>query len=147
MRSFAICCCAAVLIGCTKSENQPSRTAGTSATVSLATFAGTWRVRGFNEAGDSIVAYEMVATADTSGWTTILPDRPPIPQRIVAVAGDSVTTEAGPFESVLRRGVQVRTRGVIRLQGDRLVGTTVAHYTTTGPDSVLHIRVEGTRAP
>ncbi|MGH7644116.1 MAG: hypothetical protein ACREMR_00885 [Gemmatimonadales bacterium] len=145
MRAFAICCCAAVLMGCTKSENQ--RAAGTSATVSLADFAGTWRVRGFNEAGDSIVAYDLIATADPSAWTTMLPGRPPIPQRLVTVAGDSITTEAGPFESVLRPGVQVRTNAVIRLQGDKLVGTTIAHYTTTGPDSVLRIRMEGTRAP
>lgn len=145
MRALAICGCALLLGGCTQSENQPARTAATSPTVSLSSFAGTWRVRGFNEAGDSIVGYQLVATADTSGWTLQFPNRAAIPMRVSA-AGDSVMTQAGPFESVLRRGVQVWTESVLRLQGDSLVGASVAHYTTTGPDSVLRIRQVATRA-
>ena len=42
--------------------------------------------------------------------------------------GDSIITDAGPYESVLRKGVQVNTRVVSRLRGDKLVGTTTAHY-------------------
>jgi hypothetical protein len=147
MRSVAIACCAALVVGCQKSENPPSQTAMATATVSLSNFAGTWRVRGFNERGDSLVGYQLIATADSTGWKIIFPNRPPIAVRLVGVAGDSVVTESGPYESVLRKGVQVRTRGVLRLQGDKLVGTTVAHYATSGPDSVLHIRAEGTRQP
>jgi hypothetical protein len=56
-------------------------------------------------------------------------------------------TEAGPYESVLRQGVQVTLRGVLRHQGDRLVGTTVAHFSGSGADSVLRVRTEATRAP
>ena len=91
--------------------------------------------------------YVMAAAADTAGWTITFPNRRPIRMRVLAVAGDSVVTEAGPFESARRRGVRVTTRNVSRLQGDRLVGTTVARYVTTGPDSVLTLRNEGTRAP
>ena len=53
---------------------------------------------------------------------------------------------AGPYESVLRKGVQVKTTTVFRLQDGKLVGTTVAHYTTKGADSVRNLRAEGTRA-
>lgn len=147
MRLLAIACCAALLVGCKKSESPPPQAAMAPATVSLASFAGTWSVRGSNEAGDSIISYQLVTSAEPSDWKSLFPNRPPIAIRIVSVAGDSVVTESGPYESVLRKGVQVHTNGVLRLQGDKLVGTTVAHYTTSGADSVLVIRVEGTRVP
>ena len=149
MRSVAIACCAALLIGCKKPANPPpppaSQTAMAPAAVSLSSFAGTWRVRGLNERGDSIVGYQLIATADTAGWKLVFPNRAPVAARVVAVAGDSVVIEAGPYQSVLRKGIQVRTRGVVHLQGGKLVGTTVAHYATTKADSVLNIRTEGTR--
>jgi hypothetical protein len=34
----------------------------------------------------------------------------------------------------------------MRLQDGKLVGETVAHYATSGPDSVASLRMEGTRA-
>jgi hypothetical protein len=89
----------------------------------------------------------MIATADNSGWSFNFPKRAPVPIRVLAVAGDSIVTEAGPYESVLRKGVQVTTYSTLRLQDGKLVGSTVARYATSGPDSVLHLRSEGTRAP
>jgi hypothetical protein len=35
----------------------------------------------------------------------------------------------------------------MKLQGGKLVGMTAAHYSTTGPDSVLRLRTEGTKMP
>jgi hypothetical protein len=67
--------------------------------------------------------------------------------RILAVGGDSIVMESGPYESVLRKGVQVTTRSVQRLVDGKVVGTTTAHYATSGADSVLQLRTEGTRAP
>ena len=157
MRRFALFCSAAVLVGCVKSEDQPARdttaaataTPETSATISLADVAGKWKVRTTDEAGGNVVESEMTATADTSGWTLTLPNRKPVPVRVVAVGGDSIVTEAGPFESVLRKGVQVRTRAVYRLQDGKLVGTTEARYEARagGRDSVANRPTEGTRAP
>jgi len=46
---------------------------------------------------------------------------------------------------VLRKGVKVTTHSVFRLQDGKLVGTTVARYTTKGADSVRNLRSEGTR--
>jgi hypothetical protein len=156
MRRFALFCCAAVLVGCAKSEEQPARDTTAAApatpepaTISLADVAGKWKVRTTDEAGGNVVESEMTATADTSGWTLTLPNRKPVPVRVVAVGGDSIVTEAGPFESVLRKGVQVTTRAVYRLQDGKLVGTTEARYTASagGRDSVAHRPAEGTRAP
>jgi hypothetical protein len=116
------------------------------AAVSLSDFAGTWKVRVTDEDGGNPIEVELRATADTSGWTLTGPRRKPIPVRVVTVAGDSLVTEAGPFESFVRKGVQVRTRNVYRLQGDKLVGTTEATYKIGGRDSVAQRRSEGTRA-
>jgi hypothetical protein len=35
----------------------------------------------------------------------------------------------------------------MRLQDGKLVGITVARYATSAPDSVVRLRIEGTRAP
>jgi hypothetical protein len=65
----------------------------------------------------------------------------------VTVAGDSLVMVAGPFESVRREGVMTTTNTVLRMEGDRLVGTTVATYETTDADDELRLATEGTRAP
>ena len=157
MRPFAILCCAAVLAGCTKAEDRSVGAGTTSdttsetavaagaATLSLSDVAGTWKVRSTDEGGANPIQTELRATADTSGWTMMGPNRKPIPVRVVAVAGDSFVTEAGPYGSFVRKGVQVRTRSVYRLQGDKLVGTTEATYSVGGRDSVSQRRNEGTR--
>jgi len=155
MRRFAFFCCAAILVGCGKSEVQPARdttavapaTPESRAAISLADIAGKWRLRTMDEAGGNVVESELTATADTSGWTLTRPDRKTVPVRVVAVGGDSLITEAGPYESALRKGVQVRARMVLRLQEGKLVGTTEALYTMRGRDSVAHRPTEGTRAP
>ena len=155
MRRFAFFCCAAILVGCGKSEVQPARdttavapaTPESRAAISLADIAGKWRLRTMDEAGGNVVESELTATADTAGWTLTRPDRKTVPVRVVAVAGDSIITEAGPYESALRKGVQVRARMVLRLQEGKLVGTTEARYAMSGGDSVAHRSTEGTRAP
>jgi hypothetical protein len=155
MCRFPLFCCAALIVGCGKSEVQrasdttaaapapPESRAG----ISLADVAGKWKLRSTDEAGGNVVESELTATADTSGWTLIRPDRKTVPVRVVAVGGDSLITEAGPYESAVRKGVQVRARMVLRLQDGKLVGTTEAHYIMSGGDSVAHRPTEGTRAP
>jgi hypothetical protein len=156
VRRLAMCCCAVVLVACSKSKDQPATdemadaTAGPAATapIALADVAGKWSVRLTPESGDStLLSYDMVATGDTSGWAFNFPKRKPVPVRVVAVEGDSIVTEAGPFESNLRKGVQVTARTVNRLQDGKLVGATTARYTASGPDTVAHFRFEATRAP
>jgi hypothetical protein len=157
MRTMMSCWIALALVGCSKPADKPADTAmedpsrgvedsaPAPAAFSLADVAGTWHVTGKVEGSDKEVKYDMVATSDRDGWSIKFPGRDPVPVRIVAVEGDSIVSEAGPFESVLRKGVQVRTNVVSRLQNGKLVGTTVAHYTVKGADSVAHITFEGTR--
>jgi hypothetical protein len=158
MRSFTILCCVAVLAGCTKAEDRSvgagaitdtmaapaGETAG--ASISLSDLAGTWKIRSTDAGGANPVETQLRATADTSGWTLIGPDKKTYPVRVVAVEGDSVVVEAGPRPSFVRKGAQVTTRTVYRLQGDKLVGQVESQFKIAGRDSTGHRVSEGTRA-
>lgn len=155
MGRFAVFCCVALLVGCGKSEVQPAKdtTAVAAAppqaspAISLADIAGKWKLRTMDGAGGNVVESGLTATADTSGWTLTRPNGKTIPVRVVAVAGDSIITEAGPYESAIRKGVQVRSRMVLRLQDGKLVGTNEARYAMSGGDSVAQRPAEATRMP
>jgi len=156
MRTFTLCCCIALMAGCAKPEQQAAKdttgatlAAGATPTpITLAAVAGKWTMHTMAANSDSVLlTFQMDATgADGSGWTFNFPGRPAVPVRILATDADSIVTEAGPYESALRKGVQVSTHSVMRLQDGKLVGNVVAHYSTTGADSVLYLRTEGTRA-
>src|SRR2546422_4630838 len=78
--------------------------------IKLSDVAGTWDVKSMMGPKDSVVVTSVVtATADRKGWTIKLANRDPIPVRVVAVGGDSVVMDAGPYESILRPGQMVTT--------------------------------------
>lgn len=111
----------------------------------LGDVAGVWSARVMPLTSDSVViTYDLIASADPTAWTLTLPGRPTIAVRPVA-DGDSIMTEAGPYESALRKGQQVTTRGVFRMVNGELVGTTTAHYQTSSADSVATFRVVATK--
>lgn len=123
----------------------PADTMAAAPTISLDDLAGTWDMRAVPETGDTTATvYQLLVTAD--GATLMLPERDPIEGQ-VTVEGDSLVMVAGPFESVRREGVMTTTHTVLRMEGDRLVGTTVATYETTDADNELRLATEGTRAP
>ncbi|UCF40480.1 MAG: hypothetical protein JSW43_12235 [Gemmatimonadota bacterium] len=143
MKRITLLCCAALLVGCAPADEEAAME---TATISLADVAGMWQAQALPETGDSaLVTYEMVATESTEGWTVTFPGRAPLPARVVAVEGDSIVVEVGPYESLLRDGLMVSTRTVARLQNNILVGTFVAHYEAAGADSVLRGRLRGMR--
>ena len=159
MRVAAFISSAVLLIACAKTGERPADTAASAApaaapapppatpALSLSTLTGKWTQVAKAEGTDSVlVTAEVNATADPAGWTISLPGRPNIPLKVSA-EGDSIVTDAGPYESVLRKGVQVTTHGVLRMQGDKLVGKTVAHYTVKTADSVRRLDIEMTRKP
>jgi hypothetical protein len=161
---IAICCCAAVLAGCAKKESASAdstsamasstsaattttSTTTTPATLNLADVAGKWNMRSVPMSGDtSATTYVLTATGNTSGWSMKFPGRAtPVPVK-VSVDGDSIMLSAGPYSSVRRKGVQVTTYGVARLQNGSIVGSTTAHYKVKSADSVLVLSMTGTRA-
>ena len=152
MRVIAVLTAAVVLAGCAKSDTPPAAdttvpVATDAAPLSVASVAGRWNIRVMHETIDTtLTSYVLTATADSTAWTFAFPDGIAIPMRVVTAAGDSIVTQAGPFPSQLRKGTQVTTDGTFRMQGDKIVGITTAHYVTAGADSVVRLRVEGTRA-
>jgi len=156
MRQIGLWCCIAV-VGCGKPKEQPAAdtTAAAApaaepapaapAAISLADVAGKWNMRTMPaDADTTLLTYELVAGPDASSWVFNFPKRKPVPVR-VTTSGDSIVTEAGPYESVLRKGIQVTTHSVIRLVDGKLVGVTAAHYKTSGADTLRMLRLEGTR--
>jgi len=151
MRSMLLLCCALSFTACAKGGEQAGgeQAAVTAATLNLADVAGKWSIQAMAEGSDSVlVTYELNATATAEGWTLVLPGRDPVSLHVVP-GGDSVMIHAGPYESVLRPGVTVSTESASRLVNGQLEGWSVAHYRGegVGADSVLRIRLRGTRAP
>lgn len=158
MRRFAFVAAAALLTACVKSETStpatdtaalapapaPAPAAPAAAPISLQSVAGKYRVTSRGQSGDTtVVTYELNAMGDTTGWTITFPNRPAVPVRVISVSGDSIVTESGPFQSVRRSGVPVTTRTTFRWVDGKLVGTTVAHYKVSGPDTVRTFIIEG----
>jgi hypothetical protein len=160
MRSRIVLCSLLVLAGCAKADKKTGGTGGTetgmagaadtaaatSPTASLTEVAGKWQTVAIDEAGDTIGMAEMQATADTSGWTLTFPKQKPIPLQVVAVGGDSVVT-AAHYHTFDNKKAQIQSRAVNRFQGDKMTGTLEAHILVGGTDSLIHARIEGTRAP
>ncbi len=157
MRRLAVVLSVSILAACAKKEQQPPppppeppmapAAPAAAAPIDLQSLAGTWNFKTMLATGDSVLTtYTLVVTGDTTGWIMTLPKRKPMTMH-VTVSGDSIMLRSPKYESVLRKGQQVSTTSVVRVVGDKLMGTTMAHYATKAPDSVLALRNEGTRAP
>ena len=115
--------------------------------MSLESLAGKWNFRVMAMDNDStLTTHVLTASADPAGWSFLQPNGENVTVRNVTIAGDSITSEAGPFSSGVRSGARVKDlRTTYRLQDGKLVGVTTAKYETTGPDSVRQFRLEGTK--
>jgi hypothetical protein len=123
-----------------RAQAAPAAPAG----IKLSDVAGTWTVKSLVGPKDSVVITTTVTqTADGKGATMQFPKGEPIPVRVVAVGGDSVVTEAGPYPSALRPGQTVTLlRSVGHYKGDAMTGTFEAHYTA---GDVFKGKTAGTR--
>ncbi|HYN82565.1 MAG TPA: hypothetical protein VES88_13810 [Gemmatimonadaceae bacterium] len=156
MRPSDLLCCAILLVGCAKTDTAAdSATATDTATpaatvepapISLDQIAGKWNVRVLSaETGDStLTSYVLDAKADTAGWLFTFPTGAPIPMHVMSMAGDSLVTQAGPFDSRLQKGVKVHTVVTWRLRDGKLVGAVVSHYDTK-PPTTRNLIADGTR--
>jgi hypothetical protein len=153
-RLTALSLAAFTLAACAKEEPKPDTTAAAAAApapppaptpINLADVAGKWQMVALTEKGDT-VRYLLDAKADTLGWMATFPKRKPMSVHVIP-GGDSIVAHMGPYESVLRKGVQVTTENVYRLKDGKLMSTAVAHYKGAGADSVVKITAEGTRQP
>ena len=149
MRRIALAVALVIVAACAKKDEAPPIVvpAPPAATIDPAAVAGTWNMQVMGATSDSVLTtYTLTATAGTEGWVMSMPNRDPMTLRIT-VSGDSIMSETPEFQSVLRKGVKVRTNSVFHLSGGNLTGTTTARYSTTGADSVVMLRATGTRKP
>ena len=141
--------CAVVVAACAKTETPAADTTpamapapAMPAPISLADVAGTWNTKTMPMMRDTVLATsEVTATGTMEGWKLKLEGKT-YPTRVVAVAGDSIVTETGPFPSVLRKGQQATIHNVMRLKDGKMVGTIHAMY-SKGDTATM--RIEGTR--
>jgi len=92
--------------------------------------AGSWNGESMIGPKDSVVVtYALTIAADGKSATMKFPNRDPIPTRILAMGGDSIVSEAGPYPSILRPGQTVKSlRTVAHYKGDTMTGTFEAQY-------------------
>jgi hypothetical protein len=150
MSRITAMCCAALIMACAPSGEQAAEDDGTamSGGITLADAAGTWDMNTMLVGSDSVVTTsQLVATETMDGWQLLLAGRDAIPVRVVAVEGDSIVSETGQYESILRPGVMVSLRMVYRLHGEMMMGGITARYQSMDADSVVMLRTEGTRQP
>jgi outer membrane biogenesis lipoprotein LolB len=144
----------ALLAGCAKNDQPPKDT--TTATpvtqaakpLTMADVAGKWQVRSTPTEGKDTTSsnYTIVATADTSPWMITFAGGTTTKSH-VTLSGDSILGKTDVYTSARRKGAKVMTESVLHLKDGKLVGTVVAHYQVKTADSVLHLKLEGTRVP
>ena len=143
-----------MLAGCAKSEPAKDTTTAMAApepapapakTISLADLAGRWNFETRGDGTDTTVTKAVVvATADSTGWVLELPSGKKVANH-VSVSGDSIMIRSEPYASMRRKGKQVWSEGVYRLEEGKLVGTLTGHYANSGADSVLKLHSVGTK--
>jgi|SRR5687767_496978 len=150
MRFTALLGLAVLVSGCSREEAPPAgdttaMSAAPAAASPVGNMAGMWNVNVMREGSDSVATTYVLNAMDSAAWTFTFPNKEPIPIRITGMSGDTVLSEAGPFESSVRPGVQ--TRNVIKtwLEDGKLVGWVRARYDVAGPDTVIVFRTEGTK--
>ncbi|MEO5824859.1 MAG: hypothetical protein ABIR59_03150 [Gemmatimonadales bacterium] len=149
MRCLMIALAVGSLAACEKKVEEPPPAVVVptppAVTINMADVPGTWDIQVMGMASDSVLTTgTLVATGDTGGWMMTFMNRDPMALQ-VSIAGDSIVAQAPEYESVLRKGVMVRTTSVYRMVGPNLNGLTTATYKGVGADSVVMLRTIGTR--
>ena len=138
-----------LVFACTKKDEVP--VADTSAAVAAApapaSHVGKWAVNVMPEDKDTVLAsYVLDVTDSQDGWKLTFPNSDPLDVRVIAMNGDSIVTDVGPFPSQVRKGETVKNvHSTWRVDGDKLIGTARVQYDKKTADSVSILRQEGTR--
>jgi len=106
--------------------------------------SGTWNVTSVVGANDSVlIIFALTIAPDGKSATMKIPTQDPVPMRILALGGDSLVTEAGPYRSIVRAGESVTLlRTVVYFKDDAMWGTFEARYAN---GDVVKGRTEATR--
>ena len=108
-------------------------------------FAGTWNSSSVLEGSPDTVKSTLTIMADGS-CTLVLANRPNIPCT-ASMSGDSLVTQTGEYESVLKKGVMVTVRTAGVRSGETMTGHLVSTYKTPGGEQKVNGTVTSTKAP
>jgi hypothetical protein len=151
--------CALATLACSKADRttfdttvtvsatslNPSASATAAANVSLAQMIGTWHGKSMPEHKDTVLGtWTLQAPADSSKWTVTMSNGQTIPLHVVAIAGDSVVSQLGPYKNAANDGQVETIRSVTRIRADKIVGIAETRL-ASNPDSVVRVRLEGTK--
>jgi len=103
---------------------------------------GSWTNKAMTGPKDSVVATNTTTISADGKITVQFPGRPLLTGRLLAAGGDSVATEVGPYESVVKKGLKVTTKTVSHYRGSASTGTFDAKYSD---GSALHGKMNGTK--
>jgi hypothetical protein len=96
---------------------------GSSTALTWSALEGDWVGTAMRPGSDTLITNLTISfSADQKIWVTF-PNGDPIPGRVVAMAGDSIVTEIGPYSSITRPGRTVTTRLVSHVGNHKLWGT------------------------
>ncbi len=137
---------AVALAACAPAEQPAVEEAPAPPVPTLADFAGTWQNSATLTGVEAPVLSTMTGTVAGTDWTMTLEGRPPVPLQ-VSIVGDSLITQTGEYESILRPGVMVTVRTASVLQGGMLMGNMVATYKTAAGEEQVTGTIQGTRVP
>ena len=93
-------------------------------------FTGRWEgTMTFGPHDSLTLRYVLTNNGPNGAWTLTLPDHPPIPIRVAALASDSLIIEAEPVPSILGSAqVMTRLRTVLHYGGHTLTGSIEVRY-------------------
>lgn len=89
---------------------------------------GTWNNKTMVGPKDSVVATSTITLTADGKVTVQFPGRPLLTAKVLAAGGDSVVTEIGPYESVVKKGLMTTTTSVGHYKGNTSSGTFTAKY-------------------
>ena len=146
MRRFALAGSVVLLCACTAKETKTADTSAPPPAALSPYIAGVWDVQLKPEGKDSVVTTFVLNTTDSAEWLFQFPNGKPNPMHITSLKGDTVMAETEWFDSSVRPGLKAKTNSSLSVNDDgKLVGKIVAHYQTTGPDTLRVFNAEGKR--
>lgn len=124
---------AALILTSTAAAQQGAKQAGAPAKsstqpIAWADLTGDWVGKAWRGTSDSLLTEVTTRFgADQKVWI-IFPNREPEAARVVSMAGDSITVEVGPYNSVTRAGHTVTTRMTSHVANHKMWGTLSAKF-------------------
>jgi hypothetical protein len=148
MRVTALIGVAVIVAACSSKEAPPAAdtTAMAPAEPAAASVSGLWNVNVMPVGKDTVVTSYVLDANDPSAWKFVFTGRTDtIPMRRTGQSGDTLLTEAGPFQSGIRQGQQVSVKNKSWMENGQIMMTVDAHYEGTPADSIVRLRAVGTK--